>query len=84
MDVLAQFQTMLGDHMMTVALGLLVSVVVVGLVWYWMSRKTPSEVLVNKARVNEATMVNNEPPQEQQEQQEPQVAPSPAPEQHSE
>jgi hypothetical protein len=76
-----QFQTMLGDHMMTVALGLLVSVVVVGLVWYWMSRKTSSDILVNKARLNEATTVNSEPPQEQQEQQ---MAPSPAPEQPSE
>ena len=84
MDVLVQFQTMLGDHMMTVALGLLVSVVVVGLVWYWMSRKTSSEVLVNKARINEATTVNSEPPQEQQEQQEQQMAPSPAPDQASE
>ena len=83
MDVLVQFQTMLGDHMMTVALGLLVSVIVVGLVWYWMSRKTPSEVLVNKARVNEATTVNSEQ-QEQQEQLEQQMAPSPAPEQPSE
>jgi nitrogen fixation protein FixH len=81
MDVLAQFQTMLGDQMMVVMLGLLGAVIVVGLVWYWMSRKTQSEVLVNKARVNEATMVNSEPPQEQQEQQ---VAPSPAPEQPSE
>ncbi len=73
--------------MITVALGLLVSVVVVGLVWYWMSRKTPSEVLVNKARVNEATMVNNEPSlekQEQQEQQEQQVATNSHPEQPSE
>jgi flagellar biosynthesis/type III secretory pathway M-ring protein FliF/YscJ len=81
MDVLAQFQTMLGDQMMVVMLGLLAAVIVVGLVWYWMSRKTQSEVLVNKARVNEATMVNSEPPQEQQEQQ---VAPSPAPEQSAE
>jgi flagellar biosynthesis/type III secretory pathway M-ring protein FliF/YscJ len=81
MDVLAQFQTMLGDQMMVVMLGLLAAVIVVGLVWYWMSRKTQSDVLVNKARVNEATTVNSEPPQEQQEQQ---VAPSPAPEQPSE
>lgn len=81
MDVLAQFQTMLGDQMMVVMLGLLAAVIVVGLVWYWMSRKTQSEALVNKARVNEATMVNSEPPQEQQEQQ---VAPSPAPEQSAE
>lgn len=69
MDVLAQFQTMLGDQMMVVMLGLLVAVILVGLVWYWMSRKTQSDVLVNKARVNEATTVNSEPPQEQQEQQ---------------
>jgi len=69
MDVLAQFQTMLGDQMMVVMLGLLAAVIVVGLVWYWMSRKTQSEVLVNKARVNEATTVNSEPPQEQHEQQ---------------
>jgi len=70
MDVLAQFQTMLGDQMMVVMLGLLVAVILVGLVWYWMSRKTQSDVLVNKARVNEATTVNSEPPQEQHEQQE--------------
>ena len=81
MDVLAQFQTMLGDQMMVVMLGLLGAVIVVGLVWYWMSRKTQSEVLVNKARVNEATMVNSEPPQEQQEQQ---VAPNSQPEQPTE
>ena len=55
--------------MMVVMLGLLAAVILVGLVWYWMSRKTQSDVLVNKARVNEATTVNSEPPQEQQEQQ---------------
>lgn len=64
MEVLAQVQALLVEHAVMVGLGLLVAVFLAGALWYWMSRKS-SDVLVNKARVNE---VSTGPTQEQMEQ----------------
>lgn len=71
MDVLAQVQRIVMEHAFTVAIALLVTLVVAGLVWFSMSRSSgfsEKNVLVNQARVNGATTDSPNPNQESQEQ----------------
>ena len=64
MEVLAQVQKVVAEHALTIGLGLLVAVVLAGIAWYSMSRSSSGskrEVLVNQARVNEATLTPSVP-----------------------
>jgi len=66
MEVLGQVQSLVTEHAVTIGLVLLVAV---GVLWFSMSRmsSTPkSEVLVNQARVNEATTDSSQMPNQVQ------------------
>jgi hypothetical protein len=66
MEVLAQAQSLVVEHAFTIGICLLVATLLAGLVWFSMSsNKSKSEVLENKARVNDASTESSEiPPQE--------------------
>jgi hypothetical protein len=67
MDVLAQAQTLVVEHAFTIGIGLLVSALIAGAIWFWMSRNgSKSSVLENQARVNEATTATPEMPTQEQ------------------
>jgi len=63
MEVLAQVQSVFMEHAFTIGMGLLVVVLIAGVAWFWMARNGASknEVLVNQARVEEASMMNAPP-----------------------
>lgn len=67
MEVLAQAKSLVVEHAFTIGICLLIATLLAGLVWFSMSSsKSKSQVLENKARVNEAsTEPSSEiPPQE--------------------
>jgi hypothetical protein len=66
MEVLAQAQSLLVEHAFTIGIGLLVAALLACVVWFSMSStKLKSEVLENKARVNDASTEPSQiPPQE--------------------
>lgn len=66
MEVLAQAQSLVVEHAFTIGIFLLVAALLAGLVWFSMSSsKLKSEVLENKARVNDASTESPQiPPQE--------------------
>lgn len=69
MDVLAQAQTLVVEHAFTIGIGLLVAALIAGAVWFWMSRSSSkNSVLENQARVNEATTATATPEMPTQEQ----------------
>jgi capsular polysaccharide biosynthesis protein len=59
MEVLTQVQAIVMEHAFTIGIGLLITLIVSGIVWFYMLRSSPvskENVLVNQARMNEATM----------------------------
>jgi hypothetical protein len=66
MEVLAKAQGLVVEHAFTIGICLLVALLLAGLVWFSISSsKSKSQVLENKARVNDASMESPEvPPQE--------------------
>ena len=67
MEVLAKAQTLVVEHAFTIGICLLVLALLAGLVWFSISSsKTKSQVLENKARVNDTSTETSPeiPPQE--------------------
>lgn len=73
MDVLAQVQGIVMEHAFTIGIALLITLVIAGIVWFYMSSSSPKEALVNQARVNGATTDSPNPNQESQEESPPSV-----------
>ena len=63
MEVLAKAQTLVVEHAFTISMVLVALVLLAGVAWFSMSRSvTKSPELENKARVNEASTLQAQPP----------------------
>jgi hypothetical protein len=66
MEVLAKAQTLVVEHAFTISIVLVALVLLAGVAWFAMSRSvTKSPELENKARVNEASTVPTQAPQQE-------------------
>ena len=66
MEVLAKAQTLVVEHAFTISMVLVALVLLAGVAWFSMSRSvTRSPELENKARVNEASTLQANPPSQE-------------------